>query len=153
MLTPEEIRLECLKLSISLYRPEADAECEPVLQGASKFELFATGAVKTPVVNITASEKENTVEPIPAFLKKEKKKAPVVEEVPEPEELSSEIGYDDVKNVVLEVAKVKGRNASLDLLAPFGVVTGEGDKRAGSITKLKPEQFVAVVEAAKKVLA
>lgn len=62
------------------------------------------------------------------------------------------VSYDDVKAVVLNVAKTKGRDASLDLLTPFGVVTGKGETRVGSITKLKPEQYEGVIIAAKKVL-
>ena len=62
--------------------------------------------------------------------------------------------YDDVKNAVLEVAKQKGREASLDLLSAFGVVvTDEKGNRKGNIKDLKEDQFSAVIENAKKMLA
>ena len=91
--------------------------------------------------------------PKPAKAKKEAGplEVPPTEEAKEEPE-TAETTYDEVKNAVLAVAR-RDREASLDLLAPFGVVSGEGEKRTGSITKLKPEQYAAVVEAAKKLLA
>lgn len=63
------------------------------------------------------------------------------------------VTYSDVKNAVLEVAKLKGREASLTLLDMFGVVTGAGDARKGKIDALKPEQFTDVIAKAKGMLA
>lgn len=82
-----------------------------------------------------------------AKLKKIKAVEPVVEIA---EEETSEVTYDQVKNAVLAVAKKLGREASLDLLSDFGVVSGEGNERKGNISDLKPEQYAAVIDAANK---
>lgn len=64
----------------------------------------------------------------------------------------SEISYDQVKALVLEVAKTLGREASIDLLLPFGVVTGEGKERTGKMGKLTPDQYENVIKSAKQML-
>jgi hypothetical protein len=85
---------------------------------------------------------------IPASKKPAKKEAS-----PEPEaQEETSIDFSAVKAAVLNVAKDKGREASLDLLAKFGVVTGEGENRKGDMKALKEEQYAAVVAEAKKVL-
>lgn len=63
------------------------------------------------------------------------------------------VTYDQMKAQVLEVAKVKGREASIDLLEPFGVVRTEDGDRKASVSKVKPEDYAAVIAAARKVLA
>ena len=63
------------------------------------------------------------------------------------------VEFASVKAAVLEVAKIKGREASLDLLAKFGVVSGEGDNRKGDMKGLKGEQYAEVVAEAKRILA
>lgn len=62
------------------------------------------------------------------------------------------IDYNKVKDAVLSVAKKLGREASLDLLAFFNVVTGEGDDRKGNIKDLKPEQYADVIKKSKEML-
>ena len=69
------------------------------------------------------------------------------------EENPDAVDYASVKSAILEVAKKKGRDASLDVLAAFGVVKGEGKERAGNISSLTEDQYEMVVEAAKKALA
>lgn len=66
---------------------------------------------------------------------------------------TTEVTYNQVKDAVLNVAKVKGRESSLDLLALFDVVSGEGKDRKGNITNLKPEQYADVLAKAKEILA
>ena len=65
----------------------------------------------------------------------------------------SAITYDQVKSKILDVVKNLGREASLDLLAPFGVVKGEGNDRRGKMDDLKPEQYAAVIAKAKEMLS
>lgn len=79
------------------------------------------------------------------------KEAKVPVEVADPEEKT--VTYDAVKAQVLEVAKKLGREASLDLLAHFDVVSGTGDARKGNISFLKEEQYAAVIEKAREMLA
>lgn len=67
--------------------------------------------------------------------------------------VASDVTYDNVKNAVLEVAKLKGRDASLDFLAHFGVVDGSGKDRKGNISNLKPEQYADVIAKAKEMLS
>lgn len=52
--------------------------------------------------------------------------------------------YDDAKELVKEVAKTKGRDAAVGLLQRFGV---------SKLPDLKPDQYGALVEHAKEVLA
>ena len=68
-------------------------------------------------------------------------------------EKSNTVTYADVKKVILEIAKAKGRDASLDVLAAFGVVKGEGKERTGNISSLTEDQYADVVGAAKKALS
>lgn len=86
-----------------------------------------------------------TREPKPKAEKKEKVSTPVTntDEIPV-------VSFSDVKKVVLDIAAAEGREASLDFLSQFGVVEGEGDKRKGDMSKLKPELYAAVLEAAKE---
>lgn len=63
------------------------------------------------------------------------------------------ITYGEVKSAVLSVVKALGREGSLNLLDKFGVVSGKGNDRKGDMNKIKPEDYPAVIEAAKKALA
>ena len=81
-----------------------------------------------------------------------KEKVSPVAEVAEDTPTADAVTYADVKAAVLEVAKTKGRDASLDVLAGFGVVKGEGKERTGDISSLTEDQYEAVVVAAKKAL-
>ena len=136
MMTPEEIRLEILRLVIPRV-----ADSEETLRTAALFEKFVSSETGS-----REKAKEEKIEAIeteaPSPLAEEKLSAK--------EAVSSEVNYDQVKDAVLNVAKIKGREASLDLLSEFGVVMGTGKDRKGNITKLKPEQYSAVLEAAKK---
>ena len=97
------------------------------------------------LVATTAEEVSESVKALPTKAKKEEQKAEEAKEM-------KGVDYNDVKKAVLEVAKTKGREASIALLAPFGVVKGEGKERVGSITLLKPEQWEAVIRAATEML-
>ena len=149
MLTPEEIRLECLTLAREIDDSKTGL-VDHLLEISAKLEMYVTGVLKQPIVTVT----EEVCPPIPDSLKRTKAKDSEPEIIGvDPAFRDEEVTYDQVKAAVLEVAKTKGREASLDLLAPFGVVSGEGDKRVGSITKLKPEQFAAVIASAQAVLS
>ena len=79
------------------------------------------------------------------------KEAPKAEPVKEAPNVA--MAYASVKTAVLEVSKVLGREAAFDLLAPFGVVEGEGEKRQGKIARLKPDQYEGVLSKARELLA
>ena len=114
------------------------------LKGEEKEAPRAPKAKKTP--HSEEAKAPSVSEPLqPEPPEKTKDAAPVVEELV--------VSYDDVKASVLDVAKNKGREASLDLLAAFGVVTGEGAARKGNIAALKPEQYAAVVKASSEAMA
>ena len=95
-----------------------------------------------------ASKKNMLGDPTPVKEPKAQKKAEPKPEAPV-KEASNEVTYEHVKTAVFEVAKKLGREASLDLLSPFGVVQGEGNERKGEINALKPEQYAEVIAAAK----
>ena len=102
-------------------------------------------------LNSVAFNEEVAARTAPKTKAKATKKAdpvetPVAEDSAPPAE--AEVTYDAVKSAVLNVAKKLGREASLDLLSEFGVVSGTGNDRKGNISELKPEQYAAVVEAA-----
>ena len=88
---------------------------------------------------------------------KEAPKAEPVKEAPKAEPVKEApnvaMAYASVKTAVLEVSKVLGREAAFDLLAPFGVVEGEGEKRQGKIARLKPDQYEGVLSKARELLA
>ena len=106
----------------------------------------------------TSAEANETPKEVSKPRTKKEAKAEVKEVVSTPpldvsESEPSAITYDEVKNQVLAVVKKLGRDSSLDLLATFGVTKGQGAERTGNITSLKPEQYGAVIDAAKKLLA
>ena len=141
-------RLECLRLIVD--NNGAREEAHKIVQDARVLEAYINGQIAT-----EESSKTEEVEAKPAKTKA-KKAEPFAE--PEPDAKSTEPTYADAKNAILEVVKLKGRDASLDVLALFNndevsVVTGAGKERKGDMSKLKPEQYGAVIDECKKVLA
>jgi hypothetical protein len=133
-MTPEEIRFEALKIA---HHPGAPVD--EILSAAVKFEAFINGSV-TVTMETKPSKKTRVKDPGPDTAAAEEA------------ELGPVISYNEVKKQVLEVAKLKGREASLDLLEPFGVVKGEGKERTGTISLLAEDQYADVIANAKKML-
>lgn len=161
----QDLRLKCIDLAIR-------SDAEHVIALAQKYEFYILGKSYTLensigiLGNSSASTNNLRVEdgksanPIRSFEKDGVVKSTTVKDggpgtetkiTIEVEE--SGISYNDMKTLILDVVKKKGRNASLDMLAEFGIVSGEGKDRTGDIGKLTEEQYPAVVEAAKKILA
>ena len=111
-----------------IERPkEAKKKSEPIVPSADVFSSLA---------------------PAHPELKIEPQDAPIEDEV----KVEPPVTYDLVKANILEVAKKLGRESSLDLLSPFGVVKGEGAERKGNMNDLKPEQYADVIAKAKEML-
>jgi len=98
-------------------------------------------SIEQAIAELTAALKENS-----ELLRKRlsAKPEPVEEpepepvEEPEPEPVAEPVSYPAVQDAVLAYATAKGKDATLRILAQFGVTTA---------TKLAPEQYAAVVTA------
>lgn len=98
-------------------------------------------SIEQAIAELTAALKENS-----ELLRKRlsAKPEPVAEpepepvEEPEPEPVAEPVSYPAVQDAVLAYATAKGKDATLRILAQFGVTTA---------TKLAPEQYAAVVTA------
>lgn len=143
-----DTRLECLRLLVSA----GISNPHDLVAGAKLLEVYLKNEMQSPAVedkSKAAKARKESVAPLA--------EAPISPtSVSEKEEVG--VTYKDVKAAVLEVAKLKGREASLDLLTKFNndqvsIVTGAGTDRKGNISSLLPEQYARVVDEATKVLA
>lgn len=92
----------------------------------------------------TAEEISKALDEIKEDEKKEVEKLPFGEPDEEPEaEKPKAIKAEDVRAVLNDVVKAKGREAVKELFKSFG---------AANFTKVKPEDYEALLEAAKEVL-
>ena len=92
----------------------------------------------------TAEEISKALDEIKEEEKKEVEKLPFGEPDEEPEaEKPKAIKAEDVRAVLNDVVKAKGREAVKELFKSFG---------AANFTKVKPEDYEALLEAAKEVL-
>lgn len=168
----EEIRFSCLELAARHPLPpmtedESVGDTEDVVDLAKRYEAFVLGKVREADEVAAPKEIKKVKEPKAALAEAGAKLDAALQahdaslvSVPQDagaKETSApakgEVTYDDVKNAVLEIAKVKGRDASIDLLAPFGVVSGQGNERKGNMKGLQEKQYADVVAKAKEMLA
>jgi replication-associated recombination protein RarA len=160
-MTPEQdLRFKCLELACrqNFVLPDGSRSVEEdIVDLAARYEVFVLNGhdqveVHAPVKTAKAQKKTETVK------EETKTKNPLVSTISASTagdgQVSEAVTYDEVKAKVLEVAKIKGRDASLDLLSHFGVVTKDekGDRR-GNIADLKEEQFADVISKAIEMLA
>ena len=100
-------------------------------------------SIEQAIAELTAALKENSellrkrlsAKPEPV---EEPEPEPEPVEEPEPEPVEEPVSYPAVQDAVLAYATAKGKDATLRILAQFGVTTA---------TKLAPEQYAAVVTA------
>ena len=90
-------------------------------------------SIEQAIAELTAALKENS-----ELLRKRLSAKPEPVEEPEPEPVAEPVSYPAVQDAVLAYATAKGKDATLRILAQFGVTTA---------TKLAPEQYAAVVTA------
>lgn len=90
-------------------------------------------SIEQAIAELTAALKENS-----ELLRKRLSAEPEPVEEPEPEPVAEPVSYPAVQDAVLAYATAKGKDATLRILAQFGVTTA---------TKLAPEQYAAVVTA------
>ena len=90
-------------------------------------------SIEQAIAELTAALTENS-----DLLRKRLSAEPEPVEEPEPEPVAEPVSYPAVQDAVLAYATAKGKDATLRILAQFGVTTA---------TKLAPEQYAAVVTA------
>ena len=90
-------------------------------------------SIEQAIAELTAALKENS-----ELLRKRLSAKPEPVAEPEPEPVAEPVSYPAVQDAVLAYATAKGKDATLRILAQFGVTTA---------TKLAPEQYAAVVTA------
>lgn len=139
----QDLRIRCIELALQT------AVTNDVVRIAREFENYISESGTVEKAETPKAKKKEEV----AKAKDPLEKASTTSISGETDGAVSEITYDQVKSQILEVAKIKGREGSLQLLNKFGVVKGEGDDRKGNMTDLKPEQYPAVIEEAKAMLA
>lgn len=170
-----QIRKECLELALRSRIGSTTHNSGDIIKESAAYADFVANGLdssgSSSSTNITPMPTEGDSSSVPA--KGRKTKAAVAEDgekldaalkehdipkaVSTPSATTEVVGagqitYAKVKDAVLEVARAKGREASLELLTIFGVVSGEGDARKGKIDQLREEQFADVVAKAREML-